>query len=154
MVYYTSMPSYSTNKDAQFKYETDTPVEAGLVLLGWEVKAIKAGRLSLKGSFVKEFNNELYLVNSRVTPLQEHMGDLEEDRARKLLLHTAQVQKFVSEVKKGGYTLVPLRVYGVHGVVKLEIALAKGRKRFEQGLVKKKQALQKRDRQIKKQMGL
>lgn len=128
------MPILATNKRAAFDYEILKKYEAGLVLAGYETKAIKLGRMSLKGSYVVIKNNEAYLINAHISPYQpKNMpADYEPTRARKLLLHKSEIKTLIGESKVKGLTLIPVSVYtNKIGKIKLSFAQARGKKKYD-----------------------
>lgn len=128
------MPTLATNKRATFDYEILKTYEAGLVLAGYEVKAIKLGHLSLKGSYVVINGNEAFLLNANITPYQPKNMPLDYDRtrSRKLLLHKSEIRSLIGESKEKGLTLIPIRVYTTKTEkIKLAFALARGKKQFD-----------------------
>lgn len=120
------------NKKASFNYEILESLEAGVILTGAEVKSIKTGRLNLGDAYVKAINNELWLVNADI-PKYKYTSDKNYDnaRSRKLLVNHAQLERLQSKIKQGNLTLVPLSVYTVHGLIKVEVGLARGKKYHE-----------------------
>jgi SsrA-binding protein len=121
------------NKKAFFDYFIEDRLEAGLVLEGWEVKAIRAGRSNIKEAYVVIRSAELYLIGCHISPLPEASTHIHPDpvRTRKLLLHAEQINKFIGKAEQKGYTLVPLNLHYAKGRVKCEIGLAKGKKQFD-----------------------
>ncbi len=144
------MPSLATNKKAGFDFELQEQFEAGLVLLGWEVKSAKAGHVQLKGAFLHIQNEELWLKNAFISPYKP-AGNKEvlSDRDRKVLVHKRELKRLVGKKQSEGLTLVPLRIYTKGNLVKLVFAVAKGKKKYE-----KREAIKKRDvdRQMKEHM--
>jgi SsrA-binding protein len=121
------------NKKAFFDYTVEERFEAGLVLEGWEVKAIRAGQVQLKEAYVIVRGAEILLLNAHITPLKTastHVSP-EPTRTRKLLLNAAEIRKLIGKVERSGYTLVPLDLHFSKGRIKLEIGLAKGKRQFE-----------------------
>ena len=120
------------NKKASFNYEILESLEAGVILTGAEVKSIKTGRLNLGDAYVKVINNELWLVKADI-PKYKYTSDKNYDnaRSRKLLVNHAQLERLQSKIKQGNLTLVPLSVYTVHGLIKVEVGLARGKKYHE-----------------------
>ena len=119
------------NKKAYHDYHIEEKFEAGLVLKGSEVKAIRAGRVNLKDSFVRFVNGEAFLFNAHIGLLNttHHYYGHEERGSRKLLLHKKQIEKMVKAVEKEGLTVVPLQLYfSKKNIVKIQIAIAKGKK--------------------------
>ena len=121
------------NRKAFHDYFIEERIEAGLSLTGWEVKAIRAGRAHLKEAYVVIKNGELVLIGAHITPLTTASTHVNADptRTRKLLMHREEIFKLASRVKSGGTTLVPLRVYLRKGRVKVEIAVARGKKDWD-----------------------
>ncbi len=118
------------NKKAFHEYFIEDKYEAGLMLEGWEVKAIRAGRVQLKEAYVTAKDGALYLFGSHISPLQNASTHIHPDpvRTRKLLLHSAEIEKIINKVKRAGYTVMPLDMHYKGGRVKLAIGLAKGKK--------------------------
>jgi SsrA-binding protein len=121
------------NKKAQHDYFIEERHEAGLVLEGWEVKAIRAGHVQLGEAYVVIRDGELFLLNSHISPLPTASTHINPDptRTRKLLLHANEIRKLIGKVERAGYALVPLDLHYSKGRVKLEIGLAKGKRQFE-----------------------
>ncbi len=117
------------NKKARHDYTISERLEAGLVLEGWEVKSLRAGRIQLKESYVFLKNGEAWLFGAHISPLPTASTHISPDplRYRKLLLHSQEIDKLVGLVERRGFTLVPLAMYWKKGRAKLEIALAKGK---------------------------
>ncbi|HUH42815.1 MAG: SsrA-binding protein SmpB [Sulfurimonas sp.] len=118
------------NKKAYFDYFLEEKFEAGLVLLGSEIKAIRAGRVNLKDSFIRFVQGEAFLFNAHIGRLEttHHFYSHEERRSRKLLLHKKQIAKMIKAVDRDGYTVVPLQLYfNDRNIVKIQIAIAKGK---------------------------
>jgi len=121
------------NKKAFHDFFIEDRYEAGLMLEGWEVKAIRAGRVQLKEAYVTVKDGELYLFGSHISPLATASTHIVPDpvRTRKLLLHTAEIDKLIGKVQRAGYTLMPLDMHYKKGRIKLEIGLAKGKKQHD-----------------------
>jgi SsrA-binding protein len=121
------------NKKAFFDYFIEDRYEAGLVLEGWEVKAIREGRVQIKEAYVLVRGGELYLFGAHVSALTttSTFSHPEALRSRKLLLHKAEIDKLVGKVERSGFTLVPLNLHFKGGRVKCEIGLAKGKKQHD-----------------------
>ena len=117
------------NRRAHFDYSIEERFEAGIVLEGWEIKAIRAGQVQLSGGYVVIRDGELFLIGARINPLRSASTHVhpEADRTKKLLLHKAQIRRLVGKVEQRGYTLVPLDLHYKGGRVKVEVALAKGK---------------------------
>jgi len=118
------------NRKAKFEFHLEDKLEAGMVLEGWEVKSIKAGRVQLAESHVIVKNSEIFLLNCHITPLDTASTHKENDptRTRKLLLHQKEIKKLIGYIDQKGYTIVPTAMYWKGCKVKLEIAIAKGKK--------------------------
>lgn len=127
------------NKKAFHDYFIEERLEAGLVLEGWEVKSLRAGRLQLKESYIVLKNGEALLFGAHISPLPTASTHIHPDpmRSRKLLLHREELIKLASAVDRRGYTLVPLSLFWKHGRAKLDIGLAKGKKQFDKRATEK-----------------
>ena len=125
--------SIITNKKAFHDYFIEEKFEAGMSLLGWEVKAIRAGRANIKESYVVIRDGEVFIFGMHITPLAEASTHVHPDpiRTRKLLLHAKQISKLIGSVERAGYTLMPLDLHFQKGRIKLEIGLAKGKKQHD-----------------------
>ena len=131
--------SIADNKKAFHDYFIEERFEAGLVLEGWEVKAIRAGRAQLKEAYVIVRNEELFLIGAHMSPLPSASTHLNPDpvRTRKLLLHAEEARRLIGKVDRAGYTLVPLDLHYVRGRVKINIGLAKGKKQHDKRAAEK-----------------
>jgi SsrA-binding protein len=119
----------ATNKKAFHDYFILEKLEAGIALLGTEVKAIREGRLNLKDSYAMVQEGEAYLLNCHISPYSHgNRENHDPTRSRKLLLHLREIRKLIGKTQEKGLTLVPLRVYLRHGRVKVELGVAKGKK--------------------------
>lgn len=126
------MPILSRNKKAFHDYFIEDKFEAGIELVGTEVKSIKAGKVSIKESFVRIIKNEVFIMNMHVTPYEfGNIHNEPETRVRKLLLNRKEIDKISSKIKEQGYTVVPLSIYTKQRLVKVEIGLAKGKKLYD-----------------------
>lgn len=121
------------NKKAFHDYFIEEKYEAGVVLEGWEVKAIRAGRIQVKEAYVIVRKSELYLIGCHISPLSTVSTHINPDpvRTRKLLLHADEIKRLIGKVVRAGYTLVPLDMHYKGGKIKLEIGLAKGKKQHD-----------------------
>ncbi|GMV54276.1 MAG: SsrA-binding protein [Betaproteobacteria bacterium] len=121
------------NRKAFHDYFIEERFEAGLVLEGWEVKAIRAGRAQLKEAYVIIKGAEVFLLGMHVSPLVTASTHALPDpvRTRKLLLHGREINKLIGKVERAGYTLVPLDLHYARGRIKLQVGLARGKKQFE-----------------------
>lgn len=140
------MPVLAINKKARFDYELLDKYEAGLVLTGQEVKAIKSGQVSLKGSYVipRTINGrtDLYLLGAQVSPYKAAgpLPNYDPRRERKLLMNRWEIDKLLGKKQEQGLTLVPLKIYTSHSFLKLEFAVGRGKKKYD-----KREAIKKRD---------
>ena len=127
------MTTIAENRKACFNYFIEERLEAGIVLEGWEVKAIRAGRVQLQEAYVIVRGAELFLIGAHITPLVSASTHVKPDavRTRKLLLHEAEIAKLIGKVERAGYSLVPLDLHYARGRVKLAVGLAKGKKQFD-----------------------
>lgn len=131
----------ATNRKARHEYTFDDAFEAGLVLMGSEIKSIRAGRVSLQEGYVQIENGEAWLVNVHIAPYDPASRQGHEPRrTRKLLLHRRQIDRLFSRAREKGFTIVPTKLYLKDGRAKVEIALARGKKLYD-----KREALAKRD---------
>ena len=129
------------NRAASHEFHLLDRFEAGLVLTGTEVKSIRAGRANLKDGYAKVKDGEVFLLNAHVSPYEPgHRENVDPLRPRKLLLNAREIRKIAKETDASGVTLVPLRLYLKSGRVKVELALAKGKKSFD-----KREAIAKKD---------
>ncbi|SFM66399.1 SsrA-binding protein SmpB [Variovorax sp. OV329] len=117
------------NKKAAYNYFFEERFEAGMVLEGWEVKALREGKVQLTDGYVVIRNGELFVVGCQINPLKSASTHVNPDavRTKKLLLHKEQIKRLVGKIEQKGYTLVPLNLHWKAGKVKCEIALAKGK---------------------------
>lgn len=140
------MPQLATNKKASFDYEVLERYEAGLVLFGYEVKAVKDAQVSLQGSFISIRKNktrpELYLIGCRISPYRNAgpLPDYNPTRDRKLLLKRKEINYLLGKRQVEGLTLIPLKIYTNHSFLKLEFAVARGKKKFD-----KRETIKKRE---------
>ncbi|OGH05146.1 MAG: SsrA-binding protein [Candidatus Levybacteria bacterium RBG_16_35_11] len=129
------------NRRARFDYQIQDKFEAGINLLGPEVKAVRLGQVDLLGSHVKIVGSEAYLINSRIYPYRyANLQDYDEKRTRKLLLHKKEIISLKSKLEGEGLSLIPLSIYTSRGFIKVELALAKGKKKFQ-----KRESIKKKD---------
>ncbi len=125
--------SIAQNKKAFHDYFIEEQYEAGVVLEGWEVKAIREGKVQLKEAYVIIQRGEIYIIGCHITPLGAASTHVRPDatRTRKLLLHNEQIAKLIGQVERAGYTLVPLDMHYTRGRIKIQIGLAKGKKQYD-----------------------
>ena len=121
------------NKKAFFDYFVEERFEAGLVLEGWEVKAVRAGRAQLKEAYVVVKRGEINLIGCHISPLATASTHVkaEPTRTRKLLLHRKEINLLMGRVERAGYTMVPINLHFSKGLIKIEIGLAKGKKQHD-----------------------
>ena len=137
------MPVLARNKKAFHDYFIEDRFEAGIELVGTEVKSIKAGKVSIKESFIRVIKNEVFIMNMHVTPYEfGNIHNEPETRVRKLLLKRKEIERISSRIKEQGYTVMPLSIYTKQRLVKIEIGLAKGKKLYD-----KRESLKIRDQE-------
>jgi len=136
----------TVNRRARHDFHIEETVEAGLVLTGSEVKALRDGKANLKDSYGRIHNDEAWLLNAHISPYgpASQFGH-EPTRTRKLLLHRREIERLAGKVKERGFTLIPLRLYFKNGRVKVELGLARGKKLYD-----KRAAI--RDREVKREL--
>ena len=132
--------SIAENKKAFFNYHIEERFEAGMVLVGWEIKAIRSGQVQLTDGYVVIRDGELYLIGCRINALRSASTHVkpEPDRSKKLLMSKAEIRRLIGKVEQKGYTLVPLNLHYKGGLVKTEIALAKGKAQHDKRETEKK----------------
>lgn len=129
------------NKKAYFNYFIKREIEAGIVLVGTEIKSVKKGSINITDSYIRIKNGEAYIINMFIEKYETaSIFNHEETRERKLLLHKKEIKKLLEEVKQEGYTLVPLKVYLKNGKAKILIGVARGKKLYD-----KRETIKKRD---------
>ena len=146
------MPTLATNPRARYDYHIMKTFEAGMVLAGHEVKAIKTGHLSLKGSYVTIKDEEAWLINAQIPPYQPKNtpADYQPSRTRKLLLNKREIKSLIGQSRQKSLTLVPLQVYTKKGKIKLAFALGMGkRKTDKREKITKREVKRKIDRAIR-----
>lgn len=130
-----------TNKKAYFDYQLLDRFEAGINLYGFEVKSVRLGKADLTGSFIKIIGTEAYLVNAKIFPYQQaQIENYDDKRTRKLLLHKKEIISLKSKTDGANLSLVPVSMYLKNGFIKVEVALGKGKKKYE-----KKESIKKKD---------
>jgi SsrA-binding protein len=132
--------SIAENKKAFFNYHIEERYEAGMVLVGWEIKAIRSGQVQLTDGYVVIRDGELFLIGCRINALRSASTHVkpEPDRTKKLLMSKAEIRRLIGKVEQKGYTLVPLNLHYKGGRVKAEIALAKGKAQHDKRETEKK----------------
>ena len=129
------------NKKAKFDYFIEEEIEAGIVLVGTEIKSLRKGSVDLKDTYVRIKNNEAYIINMYIAKYEEgNIFNHDERRERKLLLHKKEIQKLEELSKKDGYTLIPIRAYLKKNLAKISIGVCKGKKNYD-----KREAIKERD---------
>ena len=122
----------ANNKKAFHDYFIEDTYEAGIALAGTEVKSLRMGKCSIKESFIRVENGEVYIYGMHISPYEKgNIFNRDPLRVRKLLLHRSEINKIVGKIAEKGYTLVPLKVYFKGSLVKVEIGLAKGKKLYD-----------------------
>ena len=141
------------NKKAFHDYFVEERFEAGMVLEGWEVKSIRAGRIQLKEAYVIVRNGEIFLFGAHISPLPTASTHINPDpvRTRKLLLHDSEISKLIGKVERAGYTLVPLNLHYSRGRIKCEVGLARGKKQYDKRDTIKDRDWQREQQRIMKQ---
>jgi len=144
------MKTLAVNKRATYDYEILEKYEAGISLFGCEVKSTKTGHISLKGSYIVIKNNEAYLLNAFIPPYQTKNtpSDYDPSRSRKLLLHKSEIKSLIGKTKQKGLTLVPIKLYTKKGKIKLEFALAKGKRKVDKREKIKKREAERKMRRV------
>jgi SsrA-binding protein len=131
----------ASNKKARHEYFIEDTLEAGIVLTGTEVKSIRQGKVNIKESYASIENGEVYITGMHISPYEQgNIYNVDPVRKRKLLLHRKEIRKLIGETQQKGFTLVPLSIYLKDGLVKVEVALAKGKKLYD-----KRQTMAKKD---------
>lgn len=140
----------STNRKARHDYELLDDFEAGIVLMGSEIKSIRAGKVNLREGYVQVRDGELWLINTHIAAYDQ-AGQFGHDplRPRKLLLHRKEIDRIISRVQEKGLTIVPTVMYLTRGIAKVEIALARGKKQYDKRETLRKKAS---DRQIERSL--
>lgn len=120
------------NRKARYEYFIEDTFETGVVLVGTEVKSIRQGKVNIKESYADIKNGEVFLYSMNISPYEKgNIYNVDPLRVRKLLLHQKEIRKLISLTKEKGYTLVPLSLYLKNGLVKLELAVGKGKKNYD-----------------------
>ena len=142
--------SIADNKKAFHDYFIEEKFEAGLVLEGWEVKAIRAGRVQLKEAYVVVKSAEVWLIGCHISPLLAASTHIHPDptRSRKLLLRAEEIRKLIGKTERAGFTLMPLDMHFSKGRIKLNIGLAKGKKQHDKRAAEKEREWQREKQQL------
>jgi len=142
----------ATNRKARHEFFIEDTIEAGIVLKGTEVKSIRQGKLNIKDSYASIDNGEVFINNMHISPYEQgNIFNQDPLRERKLLLNKREIRRLLADIMQKGYTLIPLSVYIKDGLVKVELATAKGKKLYD-----KREAIAKKDamRRIEQQQSL
>ncbi len=147
--------TFASNRQAFHDYHILETVEAGLALLGTEVKSIRAGNVNLRDAYARPHQGELVLWNAYVAPWEQgNRWNHEPRRPRKLLLHTREIGRLAARSTEAGTTLVPLRLYDRNGKIKLELALARGKKQYDKrAAIAERESRREVERAIKERYG-
>ena len=139
------------NRKAHHDYQIEETVEAGMILTGPEVKSLRLGRANLKDSYAKPKEGEVFLYEVHIRPYENSpVSEQDPTRTRKLLLHKQEIRKLAGKIREKGFTLIPLRIYFRSGKVKVELALAKGKKLYDKReAIRKKDLKREDDRQVR-----
>jgi SsrA-binding protein len=148
----TGSSTIALNKKSRHDFQLEERFEAGLVLEGWEVKSLRAGRVQIRDSYVLLKGGEAYLLGAQITPLPTASTHIQPDpqRTRKLLLNRQELSKLIGAVDRKGYSLIPTAMYWKKGRAKLEIALAKGKKLHDKRASEKERDWQRQKQRIMK----
>jgi SsrA-binding protein len=139
------------NRKARHDYFIDEIYEAGIVLIGPEVKSLREARASLRDSYARVKDGELFLHNMHITPYPfAHHLDLEPTRTRKLLMQKREIKRLTGKTEEKGYSLIPLSIYLLRGIIKVELAVAKGKRKYDKRHVLKEREMKRELDQLKK----
>ncbi|MFH0974278.1 MAG: SsrA-binding protein SmpB [Spirochaetota bacterium] len=131
----------ATNKKARFEYEISDTFEAGIVLTGTEVKALRMKKVNIEDCYARINNGEIFVIGMNISPYEKgNRFNHEPERERKMLMHKHEIRRLTGKLKEKGFTLVPLKMYFKNGKVKVLLGLGKGKAKYD-----KRQAIQKRD---------
>jgi SsrA-binding protein len=148
----TARKTIADNKRARFEYHIEERMEAGIALEGWEVKALREGRVQFADSYVLLKDGEAFLFGCRINPLPTASTHVSPDptRTRKLLLHRREIDRLVGAVDRRGYTVVPTALYWARGRAKVEIGLAKGKREHDKRKTEKDRDWERQKKRIMK----
>ena len=139
------------NRKARHDYFIDEIYEVGIVLLGPEVKSLRDGRANLKDSYARVKSEELFLHNMHISPYPfAHHVPIEPTRTRKLLMHKREIKRLIGKTEEKGYSLIPLSIYLLGGIFKVELALAKGKRKYDKRQVLKEKEMKRELDQLKR----
>ena len=148
------MPVLARNKKAFHDYFIEDKLEAGIELVGTEVKSVKAGKVSIKESFIRIIRDEIFVMNMHITPYEfGNINNVAESRVRKLLLNRREIKKWSEKIKEQGYTIVPISIYKKQRLVKMEIGLAKGKKMHDKRESLKRKDIERDMKKLQKNFG-
>jgi len=139
------------NRKARHDYSLDEIYEAGIVLIGPEVKSLREGRASLKDSYARVKDGELFLHNMHISayPFAHHLN-IDPTRTRKLLMQKREIKRLIGKTEEKGYSLIPLSIYLLRGIIKVELALAKGKRKYDKRYALKEKEMKRELDQLKK----
>ena len=139
------------NRKARHDYSIDEIYEAGIVLIGPEVKSLREGRASLKDSYARVKDGELFLHNMHISayPFAHHLN-IDPTRTRKLLMQKREIKRLIGKTEEKGYSLIPLSIYLLRGIIKVELALAKGKRKYDKRYALKEKEVKRELDQLKK----
>ncbi len=139
------------NRKARHDYFIDEIYEAGIVLIGPEVKSLREARASLRDSYARVKDGELFLHNMHITPYPfAHHLNLDPTRTRKLLMQKREIKRLTGKTEEKGYSLIPLSIYLLRGIIKVELAVAKGKRKYDKRYVLKEREMKRELDQLKK----
>lgn len=124
---------FAVNRRARFDYEISETIEAGIILLGTEIKAMREGRVNLSDAYARNMSGEIYLINAHIGQYSNTSPDTnhEPKRSRKLLLRKSQISKIISQLDERGFTLVPIKIYLKRNRAKIELGVGRGKKLYD-----------------------
>ncbi len=131
------------NKKAKFNYEFIETITSGMVLYGWEVKSLRIGNCNLRSAWIKIHNSEAWIMNFSITPWRFSQEEQDKNRDKKLLLHKKEIIRLDTKMQEKRYSLIPIKIFIEKGKFKCELALAKGRKKYEKKQVLKERSIAK-----------
>ena len=139
------------NRKARHDYFIDEIYEAGIVLVGPEVKSLRDGRGNLRDTYARVKNEEIFLHNMHISPYPfARYVELDPTRTRKLLMHKKEIKRLIGKTEEKGYSLIPLSVYFLKGTIKVELALAKGKRKYDKRAVLREKEMKRELDQLKK----
>ncbi|SDF80405.1 SsrA-binding protein [Limimonas halophila] len=146
---FTEFGTVAVNRRARYDYSIEEEIEAGLVLHGSEVKALREGKCSIKEAYAAEKHGELWLMNAHIGEYSPAMFNHKPRRQRKLLIHRRELKNLLGQINQKGYTLVPMQVYfNNRGLAKIKLGLARGKRKVDKRETEKERDWQRRKRQV------